>query len=640
MDGIGPGSVIEDRYAMIRRLRQYPHAQRWEATDQLRGARVSLLTLAAGLPTAPEVIDAARQAATLQARRLAKVVGSGVTSPAGSQTGGRLAYVVEEYDDGARTLAELLEDGPLSAEHARRLVGECAMGLASATSRGMHHLMLGPDSVLELPDGQVKLRGVAVEAALAGRDATPEDSGLADTAGLVALLYAGLTGHWPRPAEEATREVLVTPEQADLPVAPLVDGRLAPVTRFAAGTPDDLVELCAGLDHPEGMPGTPADLAKALGPWAVVSFGQRPAAADASAPDAATPSPGAPEPAASDSAASDSAEPEGATAEAAEAGIPDTGESADADRARPAAGVTAALGAALAAGRKAADGVKHEVVARREQAAAQRAERRAEHEQWEREFLENEATRTSPLEVALETAPEEPPEPVLPTLPPVVEPPSRRSTTILLAVIAALLVIAGAFAIRGLPFVANRTPTAAPTTSSATDGATTEPSGTRTGSPSPTNTTVTPVAPGAPLTVTDITVFNPGGGQTEAPERAKLAVDGDVTTQWRSTWYRHPDFNGTKPGVGLLLDLGEPKTVGSVTLTLPQAGQAVSYYVTSSPSTAGAAVVAENKDAKGEVLLSSPIARQGRYVIVWISRAGEAGTNQYRAMINEIKVTT
>ncbi|MBB1510557.1 murein biosynthesis integral membrane protein MurJ [Tessaracoccus sp. MC1756] len=101
----------------------------------------------------------------------------------------------------------------------------------------------------------------------------------------------------------------------------------------------------------------------------------------------------------------------------------------------------------------------------------------------------------------------------------------------------------------------------------------------------PGGTSAIPVSPGettpgngestvasGPITVAEVTDFDPetdGGNNEEVPDRAANVVDGDPATTWQTMRYlRNPKLGGLKPGVGLLLDLGEPRTVSSVTLTL------------------------------------------------------------------------
>jgi hypothetical protein len=86
----------------------------------------------------------------------------------------------------------------------------------------------------------------------------------------------------------------------------------------------------------------------------------------------------------------------------------------------------------------------------------------------------------------------------------------------------------------------------------------------------------TPAAPTQPtptkLAIAKAIDFDPradGGSAQESPKEAKLAIDGDRETAWRTERYRkRADFGGLKPGVGLVLDLGETREVREVKITV------------------------------------------------------------------------
>lgn len=68
----------------------------------------------------------------------------------------------------------------------------------------------------------------------------------------------------------------------------------------------------------------------------------------------------------------------------------------------------------------------------------------------------------------------------------------------------------------------------------------------------------------------------PPGDGGEKPGEARLATDGDPATAWTTDTYRgRPDLGGLKPGVGVLLDLGEPAGLRGLDLLLESAGGTV-----------------------------------------------------------------
>ena len=162
MLGLATGTVVGGRYALIRALSAEAEPQVWEATDTVRHLPVNVVALSSRHPQAAAVLDAARRAATIESSRLVRILDIG--------SGDGVTYFVEESLTGARSLSQLARDGGLAAEEVRRLTGEAATALDAAGSRGLHHLGLTPDNVLRLPDGSVKVAGLATQAAVAGQD--------------------------------------------------------------------------------------------------------------------------------------------------------------------------------------------------------------------------------------------------------------------------------------------------------------------------------------------------------------------------------------------------------------------------------------------------------------------------------------
>jgi putative peptidoglycan lipid II flippase len=134
---------------------------------------------------------------------------------------------------------------------------------------------------------------------------------------------------------------------------------------------------------------------------------------------------------------------------------------------------------------------------------------------------------------------------------------------------------------------------------------------------SPSGSTVKPVK---------VTVFSPGGG-ADNPDKADLAVTGGPGTGWTTDTYTDPNpFPNFKNGVGLLLQLPQPTTVGSVSLTVPSTGTQVQIRSASS---------ANPTNLDDTTVLTQPTALQPgantiqvnakaptTYLLVWISTMG------------------
>jgi hypothetical protein len=127
---------------------------------------------------------------------------------------------------------------------------------------------------------------------------------------------------------------------------------------------------------------------------------------------------------------------------------------------------------------------------------------------------------------------------------------------------------------------------------------------------------------GAAVTVAGADVFDPGGdGQPENDQDVPLALDDDPATAWSTLTYQgSPAFGNLKDGVGLLLDLGRPQAVGSVTLTTDTPDAEVEIRTGDEAGTslddfdAGPAGTLE---ASTDLAFDKPVT--ARYVLVWIT---------------------
>ena len=152
-----------------------------------------------------------------------------------------------------------------------------------------------------------------------------------------------------------------------------------------------------------------------------------------------------------------------------------------------------------------------------------------------------------------------------------------------------------------------------------------------------------------PYDVVEAKSFDPsadGGNDEENPDDAELAVDGDPTTGWQTLRYiGNPELGGLKPGVGLVLDLGEQRSVGTVTLQVWGQGSDVQVLV---PTESGAAtaptdtiedwkVIASADDVARTVELTADPAAETRFLLVYFTRLAPDG-GEFRAGIDEVQV--
>jgi hypothetical protein len=543
-------------------------------------------------------------------------------------------------------------------------------------------LALTPSSILRMPDGDVKVRGLATDAALTDADrVSDEQASRVDAVGLVRIIYAGLTGRWPMAGGSGRggRPVGLDP-------APTTIAGVAAPSEIAVGVPNDLDLICRMTLNDDRGPVSPGDLAMQIAPWASdqpVSDGGSgidlpvprggditptrvmPAVAPRYSAPAGARSSGDLYDRLAGASSGQEGRPTGTGRAAATSGVGavgararDVGTSAEgrggargmgtdaaagpsAASAGPAgaAGATSA-GAALAAAGAAAAGVAGSIGDRvgsfaraaADKAATKAAERRsAHHAPFDGEEIA--------LSEALEDAPTTrlaPPVPVFGGGP---ERPSGAQSRIALAIVGALVLVALAIGINNVAKIGDSdSPADARPTVTVTRTRATATTGTTTNEPAPTTTTQAPPS-AEPVSIVGGSSFDPEDDGEESPSLVPLAFDGDPSTAWKSRWYGSDTYNRSKEGVGLVLDLSSATVVREVELTLP-AAQDVSLYLSDAASLDGAQQIGRVKDTSGTVTVKAPAGiNPGTKLIVWVTRpAPDEAPNHHRAQIAEVVV--
>ncbi|MBO3143892.1 protein kinase family protein [Dermatophilus congolensis] len=253
MQGVGAGQVVAGRYRLNNRRARIGDIDVWAATDDTLGREVEVTVLPTSHPQAQEIVKAARNSAAIADHRLVRVldVGSDI----------RMSWVVEESLADMRTLAQLLETGPLPPEEGRRIAGEIATALTTAARRNVHHLHLTPHAIRITDSGLVKIAGLAVADAIAGgnENFNTEDAQRTDACAIVALMYAAITARWPLPSSIR-----------GLDTAPRVGTAIAVPSELVSAVPPEIDAVCRStLNHNSG-PATPAEVAAQLRPWSSV----------------------------------------------------------------------------------------------------------------------------------------------------------------------------------------------------------------------------------------------------------------------------------------------------------------------------------------------------------------------------------
>ncbi len=245
---VEPGTRLVDRYRLEEPLGESDGTSYWRAQDELLDRPVGVCLLPASDSSAERVLRAARRAAVLTDARFLRVLDASEVD--------EVVYVVSEWVS-ATNLVDLLADGPLQPAEARQLAVDVADALSAAHRAGLAHLCLQPEHVLRTTHGQVKLGGLAVDAAVRDVATTDQaDAARRDTWGAAAIAYAALTARWPGG------------DGTGLPAAPRDGAALCSPRQVRAGVPHDLdAVLCRALDIPAPQPDplrTPDELSRAL----------------------------------------------------------------------------------------------------------------------------------------------------------------------------------------------------------------------------------------------------------------------------------------------------------------------------------------------------------------------------------------
>ncbi|MFD7455254.1 serine/threonine protein kinase [Kitasatospora sp. NPDC059827] len=152
-----------------------------------------------------------------------------------------------------------------------------------------------------------------------------------------------------------------------------------------------------------------------------------------------------------------------------------------------------------------------------------------------------------------------------------------------------------------------------------------------------------------PIQIKGAESYNPLGDGPEGTDSVKNAVDGDPNTAWTTGWY--VDQLGPKPpalkvGTGLLIDLGSPQSVSSVTVQFKDGEQAAEVRV---PNAAAAAnptaarpesfsvVAARKAGLNVDYALESPVTT--RYLLIWLTSLNKDSDGRYRGHVAEVKVS-
>ena len=625
------GQLLETRYRVDELMRRRPGVETWRAHDLVLSRDVVLHVLPAGDHRIPTTIAAARRAALATDSRFVRVLDA-IDFPAADVGAGAVgAIVVCEYVEG-ESLTNLLTGGPLTPVEAAWVTRELADALSGQHAQGLFHEHVDPDQVIIAGSGDARLLSFSAKQVYdPADDATNwhlKES--KDVRGLAAVLYASLVQRWPGGAAYG------------LAAAPVIAGEPAGPHVVRGGVPPVLDRIVSATLTERGAAGdsritTASQLSTALGQFL---GGQ---SAQAMLEQRLAPGAGnvvAPEP---------SARPVPSSMDFAFEAPRATGSHDPWD--------TASLPPSQPAPEQARQQTPQMSPRPSQPVPEQAWQQTPQMSPHPSQPVPGQAWQQTPPMSPRPSQPAPPyasPQP-LPTgqaaqaqpaaVPgePVGDRPadSHRARTRKAALwIATTLAIVALILWLVISAVNSARQQSGAGTSS--DSQTT--AGQSATSPSATG------SPDGPFKIVTGVDFDPaadGGNGEENPKAVPLAFDGDKTTGWPTMRYKNrPDLGGLKPGVGLVLDLGEPRPVSRVDLLFQAAGATVEIRVPKNADVTVAPMasqsewvsVASQADAPAEVTLKPESATTSRFVLVYLTKLPQVEEKRYLAQINEISI--
>jgi hypothetical protein len=167
----------------------------------------------------------------------------------------------------------------------------------------------------------------------------------------------------------------------------------------------------------------------------------------------------------------------------------------------------------------------------------------------------------------------------------------------------------------------------------------------------------TPAVPAAEpkkiaLTADQVRIVDPPDGDRDDTGEAKFTVDNDEETAWETAGYNQAKFGTFKPGMGVLINLGTPRTLSNVRVEASAPG--VTMEIRTGTTDPGDNKAGDDKIVKtykplndgGPVKTSGTREEMGgfdadtkyQYVLVWLSELPRSDDGKYRIDISNIEV--
>jgi tRNA A-37 threonylcarbamoyl transferase component Bud32 len=219
MDRIG-------RYKIIRELGRGAMGVVYHAIDPNIGRPVAIKTIHFGGNRKPEEIEKMRERLFREARSAGMLSHPGIVTIYDVEQQGDLAYIAMEFVDGPTLDQVLSEPDPLDAERMFSILGQTAVALDYAHSKGIVHRDIKPANIMISADGTSKIADFGIAKITAAENLTmtgsivgtphymsPEQvqgqhvDGRSDQFSLAVIAYEMLTGEKPYTGEHLTTVV-------------------------------------------------------------------------------------------------------------------------------------------------------------------------------------------------------------------------------------------------------------------------------------------------------------------------------------------------------------------------------------------------------------------------------------------------
>jgi hypothetical protein len=145
---------------------------------------------------------------------------------------------------------------------------------------------------------------------------------------------------------------------------------------------------------------------------------------------------------------------------------------------------------------------------------------------------------------------------------------------------------------------------------------------------------------GNAVTITQAIAFDPLGDGDENNDKAQAAIDHDPSTTWQTQGYDDSAIK-VKPGVGLIVTLANPATLGTLKIDSPTHDWSVEIYVADSRkddlAAWGSPVATKTGIAPGTTSFDLQ-GTKGGAVLIWITNVGTDAddTGRFHARIAEV----